>query len=76
LKQFPKAKADDRNPARFVLEGPPIRVIRNRLQHGDPVDYDEKVHRRLVEVCRVHLEKLTLPLIDALVEILKGRGAD
>ncbi|MEO2241532.1 MAG: TM1812 family CRISPR-associated protein [Euryarchaeota archaeon] len=59
------------DPAKLVLDDPPIRRIRNKLQHGDPVDYDGEVHRGLVEVCRRHLEELTLPLIDALVEILR-----
>ncbi|WP_456484038.1 hypothetical protein [Methanopyrus kandleri] len=61
------------DPTELALEKPPIRRIRNKLQHGDPVLDRREVHRRLVELCRAHLERLTLPLIELLTETVEGR---
>ncbi len=62
---------EEDDPARF-LEDPPIRRVRNKLQHADPVVERPEEHEDLAELCRAHLERITLPLLDALAEAIEG----
>ncbi len=62
---------EEENPAKF-LEDPPIRYVRNKLQHADPVVDRPEDHEDLAELCKAHLEMITLPLLRALTEAIEG----
>ncbi|WP_457614847.1 hypothetical protein [Methanopyrus sp.] len=52
------------DPAK-VAEDPPVRRIRNKLMHADPVLEGPEEHADLTELLRVHLEGITLRVLGA-----------
>ncbi|WP_457620341.1 hypothetical protein [Methanopyrus sp.] len=60
------------DPAK-VAEDPPVRRIRNKLMHADPVLEGSEEHADLTELLRVHLESITLKVLGAWARAIEGK---